>query len=70
MIDWSMLLNWFIDHGIRILGILVMGVILWLPMRRFLRPIIRHGIVRKKGESAKGVEKRDSDDIPGSIRIR
>ena len=58
MIDWTIAQNWFFEHGIQILGILVIGAVLWLLMRKFLKPIIRHGIVRKKGESAKGVEKR------------
>ena len=64
MIDWTILQNWFFAHGIRILGILVIGVVLWLFMRSLLRPIIRQSIVRKKGESAKGVEKR-TDTLVG-----
>jgi small conductance mechanosensitive channel len=64
MIDWTIAQNWFLEHGIRILGILAIGAVLWFPMRRFLRPIVRRSMVRTKGESIKGIEKR-ADTLVG-----
>ena len=64
MIDWSNVLIWFLEHGIRILVIIVIGVGLWFLLRKFLRPIVRRTMVRTKGETARGVEKR-TDTLAG-----
>jgi small conductance mechanosensitive channel len=58
MIDWTSTLNWFFEHGTRILIMLVIGAVVWFLLRRFLRPIVRRGMVRTKGESTRGVENR------------
>jgi len=49
---------WFLEHGTRILLILVVGVALWFGLKRFLPPLVRHTIVRTKGESREGIKKR------------
>ena len=50
--------SWFMNDGIRILAILVVGVLLWFFLRRFIRPIIYHAVKRTKGESREGIRKR------------
>jgi len=50
---------WLIDHGTRILIILVVGAILWFALNRFLPPIVRRTVGRTKyKESKEGLEKR------------
>jgi small-conductance mechanosensitive channel len=50
---------WLIDHGIRILIILVVGAILWFALNRFLPPVVRRTVGRTKyKESKEGLEKR------------
>ena len=50
---------WLIDHGIRILIILVVGAILWFTLNRVLPPIVRRTVGRTKyKESKEGLEKR------------
>jgi small conductance mechanosensitive channel len=64
MIDWTNVITWFLEHGIRIFVILAIGGALWFLLRRFLKPIVRRIMVRTKGESARGVEKR-TDTLAG-----
>jgi small-conductance mechanosensitive channel len=52
---------WLIDHGTRILIILVVGAILWFALNRFLPPVVRRTVGRTKyKESKEGLEKRTS----------
>jgi small-conductance mechanosensitive channel len=52
---------WLIDHGIRILIILVVGAILWFALNKFLPPVVRRTVGRTKyKESKEGLEKRTS----------
>jgi small-conductance mechanosensitive channel len=51
--------NWLVDHGIRILIIVVVGAVLWFALNKFLPPIVRRGVSRTKyKESKEGIEKR------------
>jgi small-conductance mechanosensitive channel len=55
----DIVVSWLIDHGIRILIILVVGAILWFALNRFLPPIVRRTVGRTKyKESKEGLEKR------------
>jgi len=50
---------WFLQHGTRILLILVVGFVLWLALKRFLPPLVRRFMARPtKGESKQGTKKR------------
>ena len=50
---------WLIDHGTRILIILVVGAILWFALNRFLPPVVRRAVGRTQyKESKEGLEKR------------
>jgi small-conductance mechanosensitive channel len=54
-----MVVTWLIDHGTRILIILVVGAILWFALNRFLPPVVRRTVGRTKyKESKEGLEKR------------
>lgn len=59
-------MDWFLAHGTRILVVLAIGAVLFIPLRRVLNPIVRHTIVRTKGESIKGVQKR-TDTLVGVL---
>ncbi|MDP3880422.1 MAG: mechanosensitive ion channel family protein [Dehalococcoidales bacterium] len=58
MIDWTAFTGWLLEHGIRILIILAIGAGLWLPLKKVMRTLIRRTIVKTRGESAQGIEKR------------
>jgi small-conductance mechanosensitive channel len=58
-LSWATVVTWLIDHGIRILIILVVGAVLWFALNKFLPPIVRRGVARTKyKESKEGLEKR------------
>ncbi|MFC1948550.1 mechanosensitive ion channel family protein [Chloroflexota bacterium] len=58
MITWASVTEWLLGHGIRILIILVVGAVLWFLIRRMLPSIIRRTVVRARGESKQGADKR------------
>jgi len=58
-LSWATVANWLVDHGIRILIIVVVGAVLWFALNKFLPPIVRRGVSRTKyKESKEGIEKR------------
>jgi small-conductance mechanosensitive channel len=58
-LSWATVANWLVDHGIRILIIMVVGAVLWFALNKFLPPIVRRGVSRTKyKESKEGIEKR------------
>ncbi len=50
--------SWFLEHGITIATILLVGIALWLVLKRFLPPLVRSTMVKAKGESKEGIKKR------------
>ena len=55
----DIVVTWLIDHGIRILIILVVGAVLWFALNKFLPPVVRRTVGRTKyKESKEGLEKR------------
>jgi moderate conductance mechanosensitive channel len=58
VITWPMLLDWFIQHGIRIIIILAAGVVAWLVLGHVLPHLVKRTIVETEGETAAGIEKR------------
>lgn len=51
--------QWFVDHGVRIVIILVVGIALWFILRQTLPPLMARTVGRpQKGESREGVRKR------------
>ncbi len=58
MITWNSVTEWLIQHGIKIVIILLVGVILWFLIRRLLPPLVNRTVEKSKGETKKGLEKR------------
>lgn len=58
MIDWTLVTDWLLQHGTRILIILAVGFALWFALKKLLPPLVRRTMVKVKGESKRGVEKR------------
>jgi len=58
MITWDSITTWLIQHGIKILIILIIGIILWYLIRRIIPPLVNRTVEKTKGESKKGLEKR------------
>ncbi len=56
--SWNTVVSWLLDHGIRILVILVLGLALWFALKKFLPPFMRRTMVRTKGESKGEIKKR------------
>jgi len=58
-LSWATVVTWLIDHGIRILVILVVGAVLWFALNKLLPPIVRRAVARTKyKESKEGMERR------------
>ena len=56
--NWEPVTDWLLEHGIIIAIIVVVGGILWFLIRKLLPPIVRRTVVRTRGESKSGLEKR------------
>ena len=57
--SWGMVISWLLEHGTRILIILVVGVGLWFVLKKLLLPMVRRTMARSmKGESKEGIKKR------------
>ena len=50
--------QWLLEHGTGIFVILLLGVILWFTLKRFLPALVRRTMVRTRGESTEGIKKR------------
>ena len=58
-LSWATVVTWLIDHGIRILIIVVVGAVLWFALNKLLPPIVRRIVARTKDKESKaGMEKR------------
>jgi small-conductance mechanosensitive channel len=55
--------SWFLDHGIKIIIILVIGIVLWAALKRFLPTLVVRFMARPvRGESREG-QKRRADTL-------
>jgi len=55
----DMVKAWFLDHGLTIVIILVVGIVLWIILKKFVPPLVRRIMSRpRKGESREGLTKR------------
>ncbi|MFP3897773.1 MAG: mechanosensitive ion channel family protein [Dehalococcoidia bacterium] len=58
-LSWATVNAWLIDHGIRIVVIVIVGAILWFGLNRLLPPLVGSAVARTKyKESKEGMEKR------------
>ena len=58
MVDWTPVIDWLLEHGTRILIILVVGSGLWFALKKFLPPLVRRTLVRTRGETKEAIKKR------------
>jgi hypothetical protein len=57
--NWATVVNWLVNHGSRILIIVIVGAVLWVVLNKFLPPIVRRTVTRTKyRESEEGLKKR------------
>jgi len=57
--DWTPVTDWLLQHGTRILIILLLGVGVWFTLRKLLPPLVRRTVARtREKESKAGMEKR------------
>ncbi len=58
-LSWGTVVSWLLEHGIRILVILVLGVGLWFALKKFLPPVVHRTMTRhRQRESKEGIKKR------------
>lgn len=57
-LSWVTVVNWLLEHGTRILIILVLWVGVWFALKKSLPPLVRRTMSRVKGESKAEVKKR------------
>jgi len=58
MVDWTPVIDWLLEHGTRILIILVLGAGLWFAWKKFLPPLVRRTLVKTRGETKEAIKKR------------
>ena len=58
MVDWTPVIDWLLEHGTRILIILVVGAGLWFALKKSLPPLVRRTLVRTRGETKEAIKKR------------
>ena len=72
-LSWVTVVNWLIDHGIRILIIVVVGAVLWFALNKLLSPIIRRTVARTRHKESKGDMQKRTDTLlsvfKGVVRI-
>ena len=57
--DWTPVTDWLLQHGTRILIILLIGTGLWFSLKKLLLPLVRRTVTRtREKESKAGMEKR------------
>ena len=57
--DWTPVTDWLLQHGTRILIILLLGVGVWFALKKLLPPVVRRSVTRtREKESKTGMEKR------------
>jgi small conductance mechanosensitive channel len=56
--DWTPVIDWLLEHGTRILIILVVGAVLWFVLKKALPLMVRHTLVRISGERETALQKR------------
>ncbi len=58
MMNWATIIDWLQLHGLRILVIILIGVGLYFGVNRVIPVILRRNVVRTKGESKEGAQRR------------
>ena len=57
--DWTPVTDWLLQHGTRILIVLVLAIVLWFALKKFLPPMLRRTLARTmEKESEEAVKKR------------
>jgi small-conductance mechanosensitive channel len=55
----DMVEQWFVDHGIRIIIIIFVGIVLWFVIKRAFPPLVQRFVAKpQKGESQEGLKRR------------
>lgn len=56
--NWATIIDWLQLHGLRILVIIIIGIGLYFGVNRVIPAILRRNVIRTKGESKDGVQRR------------
>ena len=61
--DWQNVIDWLLDPGIKILIILVLGIVFWFLLDKFLSPFIRRAVKRSHETETELEEKQREDTL-------
>ena len=61
--DWTAITDWLLNDGIRIGIILVVGIILWLIIKKFLPSLIHRTLTRSMEDESEEAIKKRSDTL-------
>ena len=61
--SWCIVISWLLEHGTRILIILVLGIVLWLVLKKSLPPLLRRTMARHRQRESKEAIKKRADTL-------
>ena len=61
--SWGIVISWLLEHGTRILIILVLGIVLWLVLKKSLPPLLRRTMARHRQRESKEAIKKRADTL-------
>ncbi len=62
-LSWANVISWLLEHGTRILIILVLGIVLWLVLKKSLPPLLRRTMARHRQKESKEAIKKRADTL-------
>jgi len=67
--DWTVVTDWLLQHGTRILIILLIGVGLWFALKKSLPPLIRRTVARSREKESKTAMDKRTTTLLGVFMI-
>lgn len=62
-LSWANVISWLLEHGTRILIILVLGIVLWLVLKKSLPPLLHRTMARHRQKESKEAIKKRADTL-------
>ena len=62
-LSWANVVSWLLEHGIRILIVLVLGVGVWFALKKSLPPLLRRTMARHRQKESKESIKKRTDTL-------
>jgi len=62
-LSWANVVSWLLEHGVRILIVLVLGVGVWFTLKKSLPPLLRRTMARHRQKESKESIKKRTDTL-------